>query len=110
MKRKLCKQILLASVVIFMSLLLIGCGDDGGDDDPYLTQIVVTPGTVSDPIPIGVTQQFTATGTYSDESQQDISTSVTWSSSHLLPYLSMAMGWQPERLWVPRKSRHQVRG
>ena len=45
----------------------------------FLVSIAVTP-----PLPStakGTTQQFTATGTYSDNSNQDITTSVTWASS-----------------------------
>jgi uncharacterized protein YjdB len=44
-----------------------------------LTSIAVTPSSPS--ISIGATQQFTATGTYSDSSTQDLTTAVTWSSS-----------------------------
>ena len=44
-----------------------------------LTSIAVTP---SDPtISVGRTQQFTATGTYSDNSTSVITNSVTWTSS-----------------------------
>jgi uncharacterized protein YjdB len=44
-----------------------------------LTSISVTPQTVS--LPIGATQQFTATGTYSDGSNGNITSSATWTSS-----------------------------
>jgi len=44
-----------------------------------LQSISVTPATPS--IALGTTQQFTATGTYSDLSTANITTSVTWSSS-----------------------------
>ncbi|MEA3223278.1 MAG: Ig-like domain-containing protein, partial [Thermodesulfobacteriota bacterium] len=44
-----------------------------------LESIEVTP--ADSEIPLGNAQQFTATGTYSDSSTQDITTSVTWSSS-----------------------------
>jgi hypothetical protein len=43
-----------------------------------LTSIEVTP--VNPGIALGATQQFTATGTYSDSSIKNITTSVTWSS------------------------------
>ncbi|MBI3358856.1 MAG: Ig-like domain-containing protein [Nitrospirae bacterium] len=43
-----------------------------------LTQISVTPVSVS--APVGVTQQFTASGIFSDNSTQDLGLSVTWSS------------------------------
>ena len=44
-----------------------------------LLSIAVTPTNPS--IALGTDQQFTATGTYSDSSTQDRTTSVTWSSS-----------------------------
>jgi hypothetical protein len=44
-----------------------------------LLSIVVTPAMPS--VPIGATQQFTATGTFDDGSNQDISTAVIWTSS-----------------------------
>src|SRR5258708_26854527 len=44
-----------------------------------LTSIAVTPANPS--LPLGLTQQFTATGTFSDSTTQDLTTQVTWSSS-----------------------------
>jgi hypothetical protein len=44
-----------------------------------LVSIVVTP--VNPSISVGQTQQFTATGTYSDASTQDLTKSAHWSSS-----------------------------
>jgi trimeric autotransporter adhesin len=44
-----------------------------------LTSINVTP--VSESIPLGTVQQFTATGTFSDNSTQDISGTVVWTTS-----------------------------
>ncbi|HXI40463.1 MAG TPA: Ig-like domain-containing protein, partial [Bryobacteraceae bacterium] len=44
-----------------------------------LVSIVITPANPS--VPVGLTQQFTATGRYSDRSTQDLTTQVTWSSS-----------------------------
>jgi hypothetical protein len=44
-----------------------------------LTSINVTP--VSETIPLGTVQQFTATGTFSDNSTQDISGTVVWTTS-----------------------------
>src|SRR5205814_701539 len=46
---------------------------------PVLQSIAVTPANPS--IAKGLTQQFTATGTYSDSSTQNITASVTWTSS-----------------------------
>jgi len=44
-----------------------------------LVSIAVTPAIPS--LPLGMQQQFTATGTYTDATTQDISATVTWSSS-----------------------------
>jgi Bacterial Ig-like domain (group 3)/Bacterial Ig-like domain (group 2) len=44
-----------------------------------VTSISVTPSTIS--LPIGATRQFTATGTYSNGTQGNITLSATWSSS-----------------------------
>jgi uncharacterized protein YjdB len=45
-----------------------------------LSSISVTPANPS--IPSGITQQFTATGNYSDGTSHNITTQVTWSSSN----------------------------
>jgi len=44
-----------------------------------LVSIALTPATPS--VPLGLLQQFTATGTFSDGSTQDLTKSVTWASS-----------------------------
>src|SRR5262249_54197970 len=46
-----------------------------------LVSIAVSPANAS--IPVGTTQQFTATGTYSDQSTQDLTSSATWTSDAL---------------------------
>ena len=69
------------------ALIVSGCGGGGsgssnpggGSGTPVLSSISVTPGTPS--IAAGGTQQFTATGTFSDGSKQDLTSSATWSSS-----------------------------
>ena len=48
---------------------------------PTLTSLMVTPASPS--IPVGVTQQFTATGTYSDGSTQNVTSQATWTSSNV---------------------------
>lgn len=65
---------------------LSGCGgcsggshSSQGSTPPTLASIEVNPTNTS--IAIGTTQQFTATGIYSDSTKQDLTTSVTWSSS-----------------------------
>jgi Big-like domain-containing protein len=57
-----------------------GCGGGSPSPRPVLTLIEVTPGFRS--VILGKTLQFTATGTYSDGSSGDITTSVNWSSSN----------------------------
>ncbi|HVN10696.1 MAG TPA: Ig-like domain-containing protein, partial [Kineosporiaceae bacterium] len=44
-----------------------------------LVSVSVTP--ASPPLPVGLTQQFTATGTYSDGTTQDLTGQVAWTSS-----------------------------
>ena len=78
-----------ASVILFGLLAaLAGCGGGGGGGDKgtlpafkpsTLKSIEVTPSLVQ--AAAGTTQQFTATGLYSDNSTQDLTTQVTWSSS-----------------------------
>ncbi len=48
---------------------------------PILVSIAVTPAAPS--ISVGATQQFTATGTYSDNTTQDLTISATWTSAAL---------------------------
>jgi hypothetical protein len=78
------------SFFILISLLVVSCsggggggaGGGGGTSTPAvtLTSIAVTPANPG-MIP-GTTKQFTATGTYSDNTTQNITTSVIWSSSN----------------------------
>jgi hypothetical protein len=70
--------------ILFIALLLAvfttGCGcGGGGGDSADLVSIEVTPANPS--IALGTDQQFTATGIFSDNSVQDLTNSVTWSSS-----------------------------
>ncbi|MCE5211031.1 MAG: Ig-like domain-containing protein [Deltaproteobacteria bacterium] len=70
---------LLFSLIMIM-LFFAGCGGGGGGGSAaILVSISVTPANQS--IIINDTQQFTATGTYSDSTQKDITTAVTWTSS-----------------------------
>src|SRR5439155_12252753 len=50
---------------------------------PTLLSIAVTPNSPS--IAKGLTQSFTATGTYTDNSTQDLTNSATWNSSNTDP-------------------------
>ncbi len=68
--------------VLLLIIFVAGCGNGGNGGNggtAALSSIAVTPTGPS--IALGTTQQFTATGTYSDSSTRDITTSVTWSSS-----------------------------
>ena len=74
-------------VIIGMSSIIAtgGGGGGGGESEgstppPTLSSIAVTPANPS--VPSGFTQQFTATGTYSDGTNQNITTQVTWGSSN----------------------------
>lgn len=64
---------LLATVVV-LAFFLAACGSSNST----LTFITVIPATAS--IAVGGTQQYMATGTYSNGSTQNITSSVTWSS------------------------------
>jgi serine protease len=52
-----------------------------GAPSPTLSSIAATPATAS--LEVDGTQQYTATGTYSDGSTQDLTASVTWDSSDI---------------------------
>lgn len=67
--------------LIFPLMLLIFAGCGGGGSDPArLVSIALDPTNPS--IAVGVNQQFTATGTYSDSTTKDLTSSVTWNSSN----------------------------
>lgn len=70
-------------LLMMMLLLISGCGSSSSSSSSSyavtLSSIAVTPATPS--ITVAATQQFTATGTYSNGSKADITASVTWSSS-----------------------------
>ncbi|HEY6837619.1 MAG TPA: DUF3443 family protein, partial [Geobacteraceae bacterium] len=68
--------------LVTIGLLMFGCGGGGGGGGTpkTLVSIAVTPATPS--LPLGTTQQFTATGTFSDNSTQDLTPSVSWASSN----------------------------
>ncbi|GFE56828.1 DUF3443 family protein [Geobacter sp. AOG1] len=80
-----------SSNVLFLALwivLVAGCGGGGsgggivggGGGTKSLVSIAITPSNPS--IAVATTQQFTATGAYSDNTKQDLTASVTWSSSN----------------------------
>jgi len=80
------KSIKLLTLFLILFGMLAACGGGGSNNNngvnpnATLTSISVTP--VNSAVPVGGTQQFTATGTYSDSSTRNITSSVTWSSSN----------------------------
>jgi 6-phosphogluconolactonase (cycloisomerase 2 family) len=74
-----------AALLLCFAGLIAGCGFSSnaisivGPPPPTLTSISVAPANLT--LEVGATRQFTATGGYSDGSQQDITASVTWSSA-----------------------------
>jgi len=73
-------------LVILMMGLVTACGGGGGGNSeqapsvPTLASISLSPTNAS--VVLEATLQFTATGTYTDRSTANLSTSVTWSSSN----------------------------
>src|SRR5216684_501191 len=63
----------------FTVLGLGGCGSGMSTPPPTLVSLQVTPANPS--VAEGSQQQFTATGTFSDGSTQDLTRLVTWASS-----------------------------
>ena len=68
-------------ILLLIVVLATVCGGVTSSDaaPKKLVSIAVTPTNPS--IVLGTTEQFTATGTYSDNSTRNLTTSVTWSSS-----------------------------
>jgi YVTN family beta-propeller protein len=65
---------------LVIAFTFVACGGgSGGGGDVSLTSIAITPANPS--IAIGATQQFTATGNYSDGSTKDLTASAMWLSS-----------------------------
>jgi len=75
----------LLCLLVFALFILSGCGlrqDTSlidNDQAAILTSIQITPSDID--LPLGLTQQFTATGWFSDGSAQDLTNLVTWVSS-----------------------------
>ena len=64
---------------------MLACGSGGGNSageklSSSLVSIAITPANQN--VTTGNTQQFTATGTYSDNSTKDLTSSATWTSSN----------------------------
>ncbi|HEY2531401.1 MAG TPA: Ig-like domain-containing protein, partial [Xanthobacteraceae bacterium] len=65
-------------LAIFITFVLHGCGG-GGSSPVTLTSIAITPSAPR--VPLGLTQQFTATGTYSNASTADLTSKAQWTTS-----------------------------
>ena len=72
-------KILTAFILLYGSLLLLGCGDDDAPP-PTPTALAITPSSVPE-LPVGGTQTFTATGTSTDGSTYDATLYSSWVSS-----------------------------
>jgi Protein of unknown function (DUF3443)/Bacterial Ig-like domain (group 2) len=72
-----------ALIFALILALMIGCGGGGGGGSSPATKTLVSLALspINPSISQGIVQQFTATGTYSDNSTQDLTTSATWTSS-----------------------------
>ncbi len=76
------KRLLLSSLLLGISLL-VGCGgsSSGNNPPPTVTLVSIAISPASPSITVGATQQFSATGTYSDGSTKSLTTAVNWVSS-----------------------------
>jgi 6-phosphogluconolactonase (cycloisomerase 2 family) len=74
------RRLLLALSSLFVAFM-VGCGGGGHSKPPVvnvsLQSISIAPASVT--VPLGLKQQFTATGTYSDGTTKDLTSSATWS-------------------------------
>jgi 6-phosphogluconolactonase (cycloisomerase 2 family) len=69
----------IACVPLFVLALFAGCSGPITTTTKTLSSIAVTPASPAH-LKVGTTQQFTATGTFSDGSTSDITSTVTWAS------------------------------
>lgn len=66
--------------IIIINLIFVNCGKTSSPPPPVsLVSIALVPTSPS--ITKGATQQFSATGTYSDNTTKDLTSSVTWNSA-----------------------------
>lgn len=65
--------------LVLIAVAAAGCSDGNDNHPATLSSISVTPSNPS--VPLGGSQQFTATGTYSNGQVQDLTASVAWASS-----------------------------
>ena len=68
------------SAAVFVLSLALGCGSgSNSSSSSSLMSIEINPGSAT--VQLGGSQQYTATGKFSDQTSHDVTTSVTWSSS-----------------------------
>jgi Bacterial Ig-like domain (group 2) len=80
MSQKTVAAFTIGTMLLLGVLTLFNCGGDRSDgDSKRLTSIKVSSGNSA--ILIGTTQQFIATGTFSDGTTQNVTAGATWSSS-----------------------------
>lgn len=70
---------LLAVILLGSMLACSGGGSQSTSNNPSLVSLKVTPANPS--VVVGNSQQFAATGTYSDNTTKDVTSTATWSSS-----------------------------
>jgi hypothetical protein len=81
LRKTLLSRTALYVAFISLSVLQASCGGGGSSGPPPVKSLVSIAVTPSNPnLAKGLTQQFTATGTFSDTSTADLTTSATWSS------------------------------
>jgi uncharacterized repeat protein (TIGR03803 family) len=68
------------TLLLGVMLLLDACNSNS-NTAPAVSLVFISVGSPDGAMAAGMTQQMTATGVYSDGSKQDLSSSVTWSSS-----------------------------
>ena len=68
------------SLLLLIIVVMSGCGGGGSSSPPSLVSIAVTPSNQS--VALITTQQFAATGSYSNSGTQDLTSSVTWRSTN----------------------------
>ena len=80
LRRSLLSRLTISSFAFAQLLLLVSCGGSGSgpSGSAKLQSVSVTPANPS--IAVGATQQFKATGNYSDGSSKDLTSSATWTS------------------------------
>lgn len=71
-----------ACFYLSLFFLIIGCEDMGKDKIASATLVNITVTPTKPSIALGITQQFTAIGTYSNNTRLDLTTSINWRSSN----------------------------